>query len=99
MGFFLLPNKALKWVREALIWGLYKLDFVEDGHVLIGQVGFSLLLNKAFKCGRQAWIRVSHTLDFVQGGGRKKNPGYHRFFVPLPPRGGTARKKTSHPYV
>ena len=32
-------------------------------------------------------------------GGRKKNSRYHPFFVPLPPRGGTARKKISHPYV
>ena len=29
----------------------------------------------------------------TQGGGRKKNPGCHRFFVPLPPRGGYGPKK------
>ena len=40
-----------------------------------------------------------HGFYDAPGGGRKKNLRYHRFFVPLPPRGGTARKKIFHPYV
>ena len=38
-------------------------------------------------------------LGLDQGGGAKKIRGITVFFEPLPPRGGTARKKISHPYV
>ena len=49
MGFPLLLNKALKCGQETWIGGLYKVDFVKEGHVQSGQVGFPLLLNKALK--------------------------------------------------
>ena len=45
-----------------------------------------------------SFIHVPFEVLRVQGGARK-NSRYHRFFVPPPPRGGTARKKISHPYV
>ena len=46
VGFPWLLNKALNWGQEACIWGLYKPDFVEVGHVQSGHVGFPLLPKK-----------------------------------------------------
>ena len=57
MGFPLLLNKALKWGQESWIRGLYKLDFVEEGHVQSGHVGFPLPLNK-----HGFWVRPNWTL-------------------------------------
>ena len=41
---------------NAMDVGLYKLDFVEEGHIQSGQLGFPLLLNKALKWGQELWI-------------------------------------------
>ena len=68
MGFPLLLNKALKWGQESWIRGLYKLDFVEEGHVQSGHVGFPLPLNKALKWGQKAWILGLSQLDFMEEG-------------------------------
>ena len=68
MGFPLLLNKALKWGQESWIRGLYKLDFVEEGHVKSGHVGFPLPLNKALKWGQEAWILGLSRLDFMEEG-------------------------------
>ena len=63
MGFQLLLNKALKWGQESWIRGLYKLDFVEEGHVQSGHVGFPLPLNKALKRGQEEfWVCPNWTL-------------------------------------
>ena len=68
VGFPLLLNKALKWGQESCIWGLYKLDFVEEGHVQSGHVGFPLPLNKALNWGQEAWIWGLSQLDFMEEG-------------------------------
>ena len=66
MGVPLPPKKALKWGQEALIRGLHKLDFVEEGHAHSGQLGFPLLLDKSLKWGQEAWIWGLNKLDFVE---------------------------------
>ena len=48
--------------------GLYKLDFVEEGHVQSGHVGFPLPRNKALKWGQEVWILGLSQLDFMEEG-------------------------------
>ena len=68
VGFPLLLNKALKWGQESWIRGLYKLGFVEEGHVQSGHVGFPLPMNKALKWGQEAWNWGLSQLDFMEEG-------------------------------
>ena len=54
--------------QESWIRGLYKLDFVEEGHVQSGHVGLPLPLNKALKWGQEAWILGLSQLYFMEEG-------------------------------
>ena len=54
VGFPLLLNKALKCVKGAWIWGLYKLDFVEygEGACIWGLSSWTLCKKGMFRVGK-----------------------------------------------
>ena len=88
-----------------LVWKEGRLD-LRDVNVLKGALSEMGSAHTACGFVVTLWARlwVDHMWGIARGwgtrggGGRKKNSPYHRFFVPLPPRG-CAGKKISHPYV
>ena len=52
-GLSLAAKQSIGRSQEAWIGRLYRVDFVEEGHVQSGQVGFPLLLNKALTWGQE----------------------------------------------
>ena len=55
-GLSLAAEQSIGRSQEAWIGRLYKVDFVEEGHVQGGQVGFPLPLNKELRWGQETWI-------------------------------------------